>query len=95
MCIPVLHPQWRRLSNGQSPWFEKADDHCYIYYNRGDGNWWIDGPDGLGVYVAALSVAGVTDEGSGIDWAALLPPVEGWEALTGGKEPCPMVEIEG
>lgn len=80
--------QWRRLSNGQSPWFEKSDD-CYIYYNRGDGQWWIDGPDGLGVYVAQAGVGG-----DGGDWAQLMPPAEGWEALTGGKEPCPTVGVE-
>jgi hypothetical protein len=27
------------------------------------------------------------------DWARLLPPREGWEALTGGKEPLPVVEV--
>lgn len=88
MCI---HPQWRRLSNGQSPWFEKADD-CYVYYNRGDGQWWIDGADGLGVYVARAGVGGSEEE---VEWAALRPPAEGWEALTGGKEPCPTVEVDG
>jgi hypothetical protein len=82
------HTQWRRLSNGQTPWFEKADE-CYIYYNRGDGQWWIDGTDGLGVYVSGADLGG--DET--VDWARLLPPREGWEALTGGKEPLPVVEV--
>lgn len=76
--------QWRRLSNGRTPWFEKEDE-CYVYYNRGDGQWWIDGTDGLGLYVARADVMGEGKE--------LLPPKEGWEALTGGKEPCPMVEV--
>jgi hypothetical protein len=28
-----------------TPWWE-ADNDSYIYFNRGDGQWWLDGPDG-------------------------------------------------
>lgn len=82
--------QWRRLSNGRTPWFEKADE-CYVYFNRGDGQFWIDGKDGLGLYVARADVKG--EEEAEEAWARLLPPEDGWEALTGGKEPCPVVEV--
>lgn len=58
-----------------------------MYFNRGDGQWWIDGPDGLGVYVARAEREEEGEEGM------RLPPREGWEALTGGKAPCPVVEV--
>ena len=41
---------WRKLSDGRRPWFE-SDNGSYIYWNRSDGCWWIDGPTGAGVYI--------------------------------------------
>eukprot|EP00927_Polykrikos_kofoidii_P037537 TRINITY_DN3170_c0_g1_i1.p1 TRINITY_DN3170_c0_g1~~TRINITY_DN3170_c0_g1_i1.p1 ORF type:complete len:383 (-),score=40.50 TRINITY_DN3170_c0_g1_i1:408-1460(-) len=32
-------------------WYE-APNSAYIYFNAPEGQWWIDGPDGLGVYKA-------------------------------------------
>ena len=70
---------WQRLSDGKRPWFE-AENGSYIYWNRGDGKWWIDGPSGAGVYIAF-------DDGE-------TPPEDGWMALPGAKQPLPMVKIE-
>lgn len=47
---------WDRL-NGDATWFGHESNDSYIYYNRMDGQWWIDGPDGLGVWIAPYSVS--------------------------------------
>eukprot|EP00957_Ditylum_brightwellii_P017557 1322699-Ditylum_brightwellii.AAC.1 len=41
---------WKRLSDGERPWFE-SENKSYIYWNRGDGKWWMDGPSGSCVYI--------------------------------------------
>ena len=67
---------WRRLNGGEhGAWFEKTTPDAngsYVYRNAADGKWWIDGPDGLGVYIAP-----------GPPWA---PPGASirWTALDGG-----------
>ena len=33
---------WDRLTDKKTPWYEK-EDGAYIYFNRGDGKWWIEG----------------------------------------------------
>eukprot|EP00747_Dinoflagellata_sp_TGD_P164019 gnl/TRDRNA2_/TRDRNA2_183389_c0_seq1.p1 gnl/TRDRNA2_/TRDRNA2_183389_c0~~gnl/TRDRNA2_/TRDRNA2_183389_c0_seq1.p1 ORF type:complete len:380 (+),score=60.59 gnl/TRDRNA2_/TRDRNA2_183389_c0_seq1:49-1188(+) len=48
---------WQKLADPQNPrtvWFE-APNKSYIYFNAADGHWWLDGPDGLGVYKARAS----------------------------------------
>ncbi|EKX48210.1 hypothetical protein GUITHDRAFT_68849 [Guillardia theta CCMP2712] len=57
---------WRRLADENKSWFEH-DNGSYIYRNKQDDQWWIDGPDGYGVFVAR----DVSD----------LPPKGGWKAL--------------
>jgi len=44
---------WKQL-NGSNAWYqhEENSNHSYLYYNLSDGHWWIDGPDGLGVWIA-------------------------------------------
>eukprot|EP00816_Leptocylindrus_hargravesii_P004454 CAMPEP_0196815694 /NCGR_PEP_ID=MMETSP1362-20130617/51281_1 /TAXON_ID=163516 /ORGANISM="Leptocylindrus danicus, Strain CCMP1856" /LENGTH=121 /DNA_ID=CAMNT_0042192743 /DNA_START=170 /DNA_END=535 /DNA_ORIENTATION=+ len=69
---------WDQLSDGTSPWFE-ADNESYIYWNRGNKKWWIDGPSGAGLYTN--------------DAYTELPPPSGWVALAGAKEPLPNVVI--
>ncbi|CAE7521683.1 secG [Symbiodinium natans] len=69
---------WLQLSDQQTPWYE-AENGAYIYWNRGDGQWWIDAPDGKGVYIAKASAATV--------------PGDGWRALPGVAEPLPFVEL--
>eukprot|EP00965_Chrysotila_dentata_P261845 6214379-Pleurochrysis_carterae.AAC.1 len=60
-------------------WFE-AESGAYIYWNRSDGNWWIDEPSGAGAYIAQSDQQ--------------LPPTEGWKPLPGTKLPLPTVELE-
>jgi hypothetical protein len=43
---------WGKL-NGKSNWFLHEGGESYVYYNQGDRKWWIDAPDGGGVYLAA------------------------------------------
>lgn len=69
---------WEQLSNGKSPWFE-GPNGAYIYFNRGDGQWWIDAPDGKGLYVAQSS--------------DVAPPAGGWVALPGATTPLPRLEL--
>ncbi len=44
------------------------------------------------MYVAKAVLVG-EGEKEGQEWARLMPPREGWEALTGGKVPLPVVEV--
>lgn len=67
---------WLKLSNQQTPWFE-APNGSYIYWNQSDGKWWIDAPDGGGVYVALAP--------------ATRPPAAGWKALDASYNPAPAV----
>jgi len=58
---------WKKLSDGRRAWFE-SDNGSYIYWNKSDGCWWIDGPSGAGVYIQRN--------------AGELPPLDGkWEPL--------------
>merc|ERR1719230_1221195 len=44
---------WEKLNGGETgTWFAHESTSSYIYYNAADKMWWIDGPDGLGVYKA-------------------------------------------
>lgn len=40
---------WKKL-NGINNWYKHETNNSYIYFNNVDEQWWIDGPDGLGVY---------------------------------------------
>eukprot|EP01079_Euglenida_sp_SAG-EU17-18_P005097 gene5097-5190_t len=71
---------WMQLSDKSLHWYEKEDD-SYIYWNRGDGRWWIDGPSGSGLYVSKST--------------SRVPPTDGWVALPGSKAgAAPHVELE-
>jgi len=56
---------WEKLNNG-SNWF-KAKNEAYIYWNNSDHCWWIDQPDGNGVFKAKAPY-----------WA---PSQTGWKSL--------------
>jgi len=58
---------WTRL-NGDSIWYQHEANDSYIYYNNGDGKWWIDGPDGLGVFINQKA-------------SPNSPPSRNWQAL--------------
>jgi len=80
---------WLQLSNQVSPWWKHTDNESYIYYNKGDGQWWIDDPTGRGLYVAKISKGVITLT----NMDAARPPVTGWVLLGGGREPTPSVEM--
>lgn len=64
---------WNQL-NGQAltdTWFAHTSNNSYIYWNKSDKTWWIDGPDGLGVWIA-----------KGPSHA---PPGRGWKLVSGKK----------
>jgi hypothetical protein len=64
---------WKKLNGGDmGTWFKHQSNDSYIYYNALDGMWWIDGPDGLGVY-----------NGRGLPWAPMGMSTA-WKALDGG-----------
>ena len=72
---------WRQL-NGIDPakdiWFSHSENDSYMYFNKSDGKWWIDGPDGNGAIIALGP------------WNA--PPAHGWGPVgSGGKLRTPMV----
>jgi len=69
---------WELLTDLRRPWFE-AESGAYVYWNRGDGSWWIDDPSGGGVYI----IKSDTDE----------PPARGWSKLPGASDPLPEVEL--
>mmetsp|Transcript_46339 Transcript_46339/g.105670 ORF Transcript_46339/g.105670 Transcript_46339/m.105670 type:complete len:133 (+) Transcript_46339:25-423(+) len=72
---------WKKLSDQKRPWYEKTDG-SYVYWNTQDHKWWIDGPDGAGLYVVR------DDSGSSV------PPGKGWTALSGAQQPVPSVEVK-
>ena len=41
---------WEQLSDLHTPWYLKDDD-AYIYFNRGDGKWWLDAPEVLNFFL--------------------------------------------
>lgn len=69
---------WAKLSDQKTEWYE-ADNGSYIYWNQGDGHWWIDAPSGKGVYIAEAPSAA--------------PPTSGWRALEGVPSPLPQIRI--
>jgi len=44
---------WERL-NGNNNWYKHEENESYIYLNKSDGKWWIDGPSGLGVFTTQM-----------------------------------------
>jgi hypothetical protein len=73
---------WDQLNRGR-PWWE-TENGSYIYYNGGDGQWWMDsGETGLGLYIS-------TDKTD----SDILPPLKGWEVLGDGKLPLPKLNAE-
>ena len=68
--------RWKSLSDLEKPWFE-ADNGAYIYFNKGDRQWWIDEPNGSGVYVSGRATS--------------LPPADGWKPIGSSPSPLPTV----
>jgi hypothetical protein len=64
---------WQRL-NGGATWYE-AENGSYLYFNRADRRFWLDTPDGAGVYVTAAVAMG--------EQPPRRPPSVGWRILDG------------
>mmetsp|Transcript_2862 Transcript_2862/g.4829 ORF Transcript_2862/g.4829 Transcript_2862/m.4829 type:complete len:193 (-) Transcript_2862:101-679(-) len=81
---------WKKLSGAGSSsdilWFE-APNKSYIYFNVADSHWWIDGPDGLGVYKAKGFPSSVPGYGRGSGGAF------GWFSLSDENDPLPTLLI--
>lgn len=81
---------WQKLSGagGRQPvsWFEHPNK-SYIYFNLADKHWWIDGPDGLGVFKAAGPPGAVPGYPKGAGGAF------GWFPLSPASNPVPSVLI--
>jgi len=65
---------WSTLNGGaEGVWFAheagEEKNPSYVYFNKNDGCWWIDGPDGLGVFKA--SGPPHAPPGASIAWRAL------------------------
>jgi len=72
---------WNQLAVPSAYWFEH-DNGSYIYLHK-DGRWWMDDPSGAGIYVCPAS--------DGVDRV----PSAGWQPLSAGLDPMPMVEHDG
>ena len=73
---------WDQLNRGR-PWWE-TENGSYIYFNGGDGQWWMDsGETGLGLYISRSE-----------DYDDNIPPLNGWEVLGDGKLPLPELNTE-
>ncbi len=80
---------WDKL-NGQRQWLH-ASNNAYIYLNSMDNHWWIDEPNGNGVYIAPESQPLSACSADSM----LMPPVAGWRSLLGGgNQSLPKVEID-
>lgn len=68
---------WAKL-NGVSVWFAHSENESYIYWNKNDRKWWIDGPNGNGVWI--------------VEGPSHAPPAHGWmHVLKGATRGVPMV----
>ena len=69
---------WQKLNAGNG-WLRAPSNEAYIYYNQMDKHWWIDEPQGAGVFIAPSA-------------DTKQPPKKGWRALDSSYEPLPMIE---
>ena len=70
---------WKQLYDETAPFYLRRENDAYIYRNKGDGRWWIDGPSGAGVYIVP------SDD--------KLPPSSLWSALDDRHLPLPKVSV--
>lgn len=69
---------WNQLAASAADWYEH-ENGSYIYLHN-EGRWWMDDPSGAGVYVCRASVGDTK------------VPAVGWEPLSRGEEPMPVIE---
>ena len=78
------HRTWKQL-NSDRPWLRGTKNDAYVYLNSMDDKWWIDKPDGNGVFIASKRQQGKLFLDA--------PPKTGWEALSPSYNPTPSIEI--
>lgn len=71
---------WDKLAHKQAPWW-LATNGSYIYLNNSDGKWWMDGPDGHGLYIA------------GAQRGVFEPPTSGWKPLGRAPKKVPTLKL--
>jgi hypothetical protein len=77
-----VNQTWQRLNNGRN-WLCSTSNDAYIYQNAADGHWWIDEPEGKGVFIAPIERQ---ETGN-------VPPLTGWKPLSDHYLPLPKIEI--
>ena len=63
---------WEKL-NGNNQWYLHNENDCYAYRNLNDRQWWIDGTDGLGVYIVKENKGSVKEAVPSTGWSLLAP----------------------
>ena len=81
-----IESMWKRL-NGERKWLHASNNDAYIYLNSMDNQWWIDEPNGSGVFIAPGNCTLSSTSQN------ICPPKEGWKALGLHSEPLPTLEI--
>ena len=63
---------WGELNGGEGGrWYKHEQHDGYIYHNKSDGEWWIDGPDGCVRGPFECSQWRALDDRGGTDWGGL------------------------
>lgn len=76
---------WSKLNRGTLWW--EHDNGSYIYLNNSDRKWWIDGPEGYGLYIAPEQAGSMLRD-------IALPPLQGWSLLSAAAYPAPILEVQ-
>jgi hypothetical protein len=83
---------WQNLATHSVDWFANEENDSYIYLHR-DKQWWIDGPDGSGIYIARNKSSDDAASGASTSLPHNIPPQTGWNPLASGLDPLPVVEV--
>ena len=75
---------WKHLNRNQF-WLRGTINEAYIYFNSAVGHWWIDEPNGTGVFIARPLASNNHDQNRP------LPPTDGWKALSANYNPLPTI----
>ena len=88
---------WNQLSFPDYHWFLHSRNDSYIYLNKSDGKWWIDGPSGSGIYIVPAAAASMSSSSSPSSTTTAYdqpyPPKNGWMALRPDYHPIPTVQV--
>lgn len=68
---------WKNLTDGRTPWF-LHENGSFIYWNRNDNKWWMDGPLGHGIYTMHIPPSAYHNEDD--HWP--IPKIGFWMSLS-------------